>query len=167
MVLGAERDHHGRVLRTLGFVDGSGVGQRQPFQLAEAVYHVLPLEAHHQLGLPGFHRLQRESHGEAAASPEVSIVLGPVGHLVFLLRNVMTPSGVQLERQEGCSFRMKGSHPSLLLPEHIWSDDCCNKAPHGVTNCLVVEHCWDSVGLAIVDYAYRFERLAARASGRR
>jgi hypothetical protein len=27
--------------------------------------------------------------------------------------------------------------------------------------CLVAEHCWDPVGRAIVDYAYRFERLRA------
>ena len=26
-------------------------------------------------------------------------------------------------------------------------------------SCLVAEHCWDLVGLAIVEYAYRFERL--------
>jgi hypothetical protein len=26
---------------------------------------------------------------------------------------------------------------------------------------LVAEHCWDPVGRAIVDYAYRFERLRA------
>ena len=33
-------------------------------------------------------------------------------------------------------------------------------------SCLVAEHCWDPVGLAIVEYAYRFERLrAAVASG--
>jgi NAD(P)-dependent dehydrogenase (short-subunit alcohol dehydrogenase family) len=32
--------------------------------------------------------------------------------------------------------------------------------------CLVAEHCWDPVGLAIADHAYRFERLGARASGR-
>ena len=24
--------------------------------------------------------------------------------------------------------------------------------------CLVAEHCWDPVGLAVVEYAYRFER---------
>ncbi len=32
--------------------------------------------------------------------------------------------------------------------------------------CLVAEHCWDPVGLAIVEYACRFERLAAAAPGR-
>ena len=26
-------------------------------------------------------------------------------------------------------------------------------------SCLVAEHCWDPVGLAIADYAYRFQRL--------
>ena len=26
-------------------------------------------------------------------------------------------------------------------------------------NCLVAEHCWDPVGLAFADYAYRFQRL--------
>jgi hypothetical protein len=31
--------------------------------------------------------------------------------------------------------------------------------------CLVAEHCWDPVGLAIVEYSYRFERLAASAPG--
>src|SRR4029079_9224253 len=36
----------------------------------------------------------------------------------------------------------------------------------GSARCLVAEHCWDPVGLAIVDYAYRFERLGAPASGR-
>ena len=32
-------------------------------------------------------------------------------------------------------------------------------------SCLVAEHCWDPVGLAIVEYAYRFERLTAAAPG--
>jgi hypothetical protein len=32
--------------------------------------------------------------------------------------------------------------------------------------CLVAEHCWDPVGLAIVEYGYLFERLRADASGR-
>ena len=32
--------------------------------------------------------------------------------------------------------------------------------------CLVAEHCWDPVGLAIVEYAYRFERLAAAKAPR-
>ena len=35
----------------------------------------------------------------------------------------------------------------------------------GVKVCLVAEHCWDPVGLAIVEYAYRFERLRASAQG--
>ncbi|MBP0447320.1 hypothetical protein J8J14_21350 [Roseomonas sp. SSH11] len=34
-------------------------------------------------------------------------------------------------------------------------------------NCLVAEHCWDPVGLAIVDYAYRFERLKGAVQGGR
>ena len=33
------------------------------------------------------------------------------------------------------------------------------------SNCQVAEHCWDPVGLAIVEYAYRFERLRASAQG--
>ena len=28
-------------------------------------------------------------------------------------------------------------------------------------NCQVAEHCWDPVGLAIAEYAYRFQRLPA------
>ena len=27
--------------------------------------------------------------------------------------------------------------------------------------CQVAEHCWDLVGLVIVEYAYRFQRLTA------
>lgn len=33
--------------------------------------------------------------------------------------------------------------------------------------CLVVEHCWDPVGLAILDYRHRFERLPRARRGRR
>jgi hypothetical protein len=33
--------------------------------------------------------------------------------------------------------------------------------------CLVAEHCWDPVGLAIVDYACRFERLKGAVPGSR
>jgi hypothetical protein len=33
--------------------------------------------------------------------------------------------------------------------------------------CLVAEHCWDPVGLAIVEYGYRFERLKGAAGKRR
>ena len=33
--------------------------------------------------------------------------------------------------------------------------------------CLVAEHCWDPMGLAIVDYAYRFERLKGAVPGGR
>jgi hypothetical protein len=36
-----------------------------------------------------------------------------------------------------------------------------------VPTCLVAEHCWDPVRLAIVDYAYRFERLPRSKPGRR
>ena len=36
----------------------------------------------------------------------------------------------------------------------------------GSARCLVAEHCWAPVGLAVVDHAYRFERLGAPASGR-
>jgi hypothetical protein len=36
----------------------------------------------------------------------------------------------------------------------------------GRLNCLVAEHCWDPVGLAIVECGYLFERLRADASGR-
>ena len=38
---------------------------------------------------------------------------------------------------------------------------------HMLTSCLVAEHCWDPVKLAIIDYAYRFERLQNAVSGRR
>jgi hypothetical protein len=31
------------------------------------------------------------------------------------------------------------------------------------SECLVAEHCWDPVGLAILDYADWFERLGASA----
>ena len=34
-------------------------------------------------------------------------------------------------------------------------------------NCLVAEHRWDPVGLAIVDYAYRFERRKSALQGGR
>ena len=30
-----------------------------------------------------------------------------------------------------------------------------------LVNCQVAEHCWDPVGLAIAEYAYRFQRLHA------
>ena len=39
--------------------------------------------------------------------------------------------------------------------------DPCNTVP----SCQVAEHCWDPVRLAIVEYAYRFERLRASAQG--
>jgi hypothetical protein len=33
-----------------------------------------------------------------------------------------------------------------------------------VPSCRVAEHCWDPVGLAIVEYGYRFERLIGAAA---
>lgn len=33
-----------------------------------------------------------------------------------------------------------------------------------VMSCLVAKHCWDPMGLAITDYAYRFERLLDQGS---
>jgi putative transposase len=36
-----------------------------------------------------------------------------------------------------------------------------------VITCLVAEHCWDPVGLAILDYQRRFERLPRAVRGRR
>ena len=34
-----------------------------------------------------------------------------------------------------------------------------------VPSCLVADHCWDSVSLAISDYAYRFEVMRALRKG--
>lgn len=35
----------------------------------------------------------------------------------------------------------------------------------GQPNCQVAEHCWDPVGRAIVEYAFRFERLIQARNG--
>jgi hypothetical protein len=32
--------------------------------------------------------------------------------------------------------------------------------------CLVAGHCWDPVGLAMIEYAHRFERLPGAVAGR-
>ena len=52
---------------------------------------------------------------------------------------------------------------------HPWSTTvttaCGTPLPPPSRGCLAAEHCWDPVGLAIVEYAYRFERLRASAQG--
>ena len=65
---------------------------------------------------PGRDCLRREPHGQAAAGAQGGIILGPVGHPVPLLRNVMAASGIRFERQEECPCRVEGTRPGLTLP---------------------------------------------------
>src|SRR3954454_9187617 len=65
---------------------------------------------------PGGYRLRREPHGQAAASAQTGIVLGPAGHPVALLGDVMTPSGIRFERQEACPCIVEGLAPAPSYP---------------------------------------------------
>jgi hypothetical protein len=62
-------------------------------------------------------RLRRKPDGQAAASAQAGIVLGPVGHPVPLLGDVMAPRGIRFERQEGCSCTVEGPRPGFILPD--------------------------------------------------
>jgi hypothetical protein len=63
----------------------------------------------------------------AAAGAQARVVLGPVGHPVVLLRNVMAASGIRLERQERCPCMVEGARPGLALSEATQAGDQCNK----------------------------------------
>jgi hypothetical protein len=76
----------------------------------------LPATAGAGLGAPRLNRLRREPHGQAAAGTQAGVVLGPVGHPVLLLGDVMAPSGIRFERQEGCPCMVEGPRPGPILP---------------------------------------------------
>jgi hypothetical protein len=63
-----------------------------------------------------------------------------------------------------------GAHAVVVLDGAGWHQQGGRlKVPNNLTLlplCLVAEHCWDPVGLAIVEYAHRFERLSAVAPRR-
>ncbi len=104
--------------------------QRQGCSDRQGRIRGLPAPASAWLGLPGLGRLRRESHGKTAAGAKAGVVRGPVGHPAPLLRNVMAPSGVQLERHEGWSCRAKEPCPVLTRPEASQAGDRCNKAAY-------------------------------------
>ena len=79
---------------------------------------------------PGRNCLRREPDGQAAAGAQAGIVLGPVGHPVPLLGDVMAPSGIRFERREECPYMVKGSRPGLILPKAAQAGDQCNKVKH-------------------------------------
>ena len=58
----------------------------------------LPAPAGARRCRPGRDRLRREPHGQAAASAQTGVVLGPVGHPVPLLRNVAATGCLGFER---------------------------------------------------------------------
>src|SRR4051812_43259850 len=87
-----------------------------------------PAPAGAWLGPPPGDCLRRELHGQAAAGAQTGIVLGPVGHPVPLLGDVMAPSGIRFEWQEGCPCMVEGTRPDLTLPEAAPAGDHCNKA---------------------------------------
>ena len=82
-----------------------------------------------RFSLPRGGCLRREPLGQTTAGAQSRIVLGPVGHPVPLLRDVMAPSSIHFERQEGCPCRGEGTRPDLTLPEATQAGDPCNKAP--------------------------------------
>src|SRR5215213_1562505 len=65
---------------------------------------------------PGRDCFRREPDGQAAASTQGGVILGPVGHPVLLLGDVMAPSGIRFERQEGCPCMVKEPRPGPILP---------------------------------------------------
>src|SRR3954453_664226 len=81
-----------------------------------------------QGGAPRLDRLRRKPDREAAAGAQASVVRGPVGHPVLLLRDVVAPSGISFERHEGCPCMVEGTRPGLTLPEAAQAGDRCNKA---------------------------------------
>ena len=77
----------------------------------------LPATTGARLGLPGRDRLGREPHGQAATGAQTGIVLGPVRDPLLLLGDVMAPSGIRFERQEGCPCMVEGPRPGFILPD--------------------------------------------------
>ena len=80
-------------------------------------------------GRPRSNRLRREPHGQAAASAQTGVVLGPVGHPVPLLGDVMATGCFGFERhggdpsvREGAAF-LRRPAPDANRP------DPCNKVP--------------------------------------
>jgi hypothetical protein len=62
---------------------------------------------------------RREPDREAAAGAQAGVVLGPVGHPVVLLRDMMAASGIRFERQERCLCMVGGlprPHPIRSHP---------------------------------------------------
>ena len=53
---------------------------------------------------------------KAAAGAQPGVVLSPVGHPVPLLGDVMAPSGIRFERQEGSPRMVKEPRPGPILP---------------------------------------------------
>jgi hypothetical protein len=75
--------------------------------------------------------------------------------------NNMLTLTVQCWDRKAKSCRSNDGDPSrqpLFRAEMMRRSACGDN--HRKSCCLVAEHCWDPVGLAIVQHAYRFKHLA-------
>ena len=75
----------------------------------------LPATAGAGLGAPRLDRLRREPHGQAAASTQAGVVLGPVRDPVALLGNAVPTGGIGLERHSGRPMQQDGFEAMLWL----------------------------------------------------
>jgi hypothetical protein len=92
----------------------------------------LPASAGARLGPPRGDRLRREPHGQAAASAQARIVLGPVGHPVLLLGNVVATGCLGFERHgRGPSIREGAVVLHRPAPDANPADPCNKVARNG------------------------------------
>jgi hypothetical protein len=78
---------------------------------------------------PGGDRLRREPHGQAAASAQGGIVLGPVGHPVPLLGDVMAIGCLGFERHGRDPSVREGAVVLHRPAPDANRPDPCNKVP--------------------------------------
>ena len=75
----------------------------------------------------------------------------------------MATIALQESRVHFTAFLLGRTRPHRTICEKSYANEPLQIA----ILCLVAEHCWDPVGLAIVECANRFERLKVIVRGRR